>query len=79
VWGLEGAAAATLVSYTGFYVLMRLRSPVPDITAYPLPRLAVVIGGTAAIVLAGFVLMVPLALVLGALLWSLACAAVVRA
>jgi O-antigen/teichoic acid export membrane protein len=40
VWsGVEGAAAATFLSYAAFYVVIRVRSPVREITAYPDTRL----------------------------------------
>jgi O-antigen/teichoic acid export membrane protein len=42
IWaGLEGASAATFVSYAAFYAVIRAKSPVRQITAYPGLRLGV--------------------------------------
>lgn len=40
LWGLTGAAAGTTVSYALFSALVRIRNPLPEVTAYPLGRLA---------------------------------------
>lgn len=51
LWGITGAAAGTTASYALFSALVRLRNPLPELTAYPLGRLARVAAVAAAAVL----------------------------